>query len=257
MKNSKIENIEKKRRALQAKREKIQEKIALLETQVNSMYDKDAEYLREINEITKSLWNISDAKPGDILTTTGCRKLVFIYKGMGTRSFCNGNVLEYFCDYDIEYGKLSFPDKDNFMGHEGDYGIRPALDSEIELLKLAMKKEEVVYDKDLNKLVYTSPITERYNNKLIPSFLEELRKSGLPESASTAADVIDWLADKGIFIEMKPYYTCALASKMGFAYIINIVNNVNANIDRYEDDDFASFNLCAGAAIKKAIEFLK
>lgn len=256
MKNTEIEKIEKKRRALQAKREKIQEKISLLESQVNSMYDEDAEYLRKINEITKSLWNISDAKPGDILTTTECRKLVFVYKGMGTRNFCDGNVLEYLCDYDLEYDKLSFPDEDSFMGHDSDSGIRPALDSEIKLLESAMEKEKVVYDKDLNKLVYTSPITERYNNKVAPSFLEELRKSGLPESASTAADVIDWLADKGIFIEMKPHYTCALASKMGFAYIINIVNNVNANIDRYEDDDFASFNLCVGAAIKKAIEFL-
>ena len=152
--NSKIERLEKKRCALQAKREKILEKISLLESQVNSMYDKDEEYLREINKIVTPLWDISCAKPGDILTTTTCRKLVFIYKGMGTRSFCKGNVLEYLCYYDLEYiNKLGFPEEDSFMGHESDTGIRPALDSEIKLLEAAMDRECWKYDPKENKLV--------------------------------------------------------------------------------------------------------
>ena len=89
--NPKIERLEKKRCQLQAKRDKLNEQLYKIETQIKKIENEDDDCLLKIYKTTKSFWRMSDAKPGDILATTGGRKLVFIYKGMGTRSFCIGN----------------------------------------------------------------------------------------------------------------------------------------------------------------------
>lgn len=83
---------------------------------------------------------------------------------------------------------------------------------------------------------------ENYHGKYIPAY--------------TYAEVIDWLMEKGIFIQMEPWYTYALKERMGFVYEINMVNEEKAQIDSEVWNDFASFGLCIEEAVKKAIEML-
>ena len=74
--------------------------------------------------------------------------------------------------------------------------------------------------------------------------------------APTYAEVIDWLMEKGIFIQMEPWHTYALKERMGFVYEVNVVNEEKAQIDSEVWNEFASFGLCIEEAVKKAIEML-
>lgn len=75
--------------------------------------------------------------------------------------------------------------------------------------------------------------------------------------APTYAEVFDWLMEKGIFIQMEPWHTFALQERMGFVYEINTINEEEAKINCEVWNDFASFGLCADAAIARAVEVLK
>lgn len=120
----------------------------------------------------------------------------------------------------------------------------------------------------------------KYYNKIVPfEVAKKLKDAGYPQlvgkgvyaengqsieglvmpfiSAPTYADAIDWLFTNGIFVQMEPWHTFALKERMGFVYELNSVDEENAKISSEVWNDFASFGLCADAAIERAIEKLK
>ena len=76
-------------------------------------------------------------------------------------------------------------------------------------------------------------------------------------TAPTYADVVDWLLDRGIFVQMEPWHTFALMNRMGFVYTINTLNEEDAKINREIWNDFASFHLCMDSAIIRALELIE
>ena len=71
--------------------------------------------------------------------------------------------------------------------------------------------------------------------------------------APKLSEVLDWLMDKGIVIELTPGYTYALKSNLGFEYTVHMVVE-GEGLRNYPGKDFASFPLCMHDAIEHAIK---
>lgn len=70
------------------------------------------------------------------------------------------------------------------------------------------------------------------------------------------AEAIDWFLNKGVAIEISPYFTFALQNRMGFDYTISVLNEEECRIKKEKWEEFASFPLCMDCALEKAAELL-
>lgn len=74
--------------------------------------------------------------------------------------------------------------------------------------------------------------------------------------APSYAEVIDWLFEKGIVIELNPCFTFALNSNVAYFYKVYKINVDNASLDLLFDDQewFSSFELAMYNIVKKIME---
>ena len=74
--------------------------------------------------------------------------------------------------------------------------------------------------------------------------------------APSYAEVIDWLFEKGIVIELNPCFTFLLNSNVAYFYKVYKINVDNASFDLLFDDQewFSSFELAMYNIVKKIIE---
>ena len=110
--------------------------------------------------------------------------------------------------------------------------------------KLAVKLEEIGYTKNTG---YQYDADGHLVDPAAPGGV-----SGICE-APTYSETIDFLLNKGIFIELTPYFTYALITRCGFSYTISIVKK-DEGIKREGWSEFGSFNVCMDCAIERAIE---
>ena len=74
--------------------------------------------------------------------------------------------------------------------------------------------------------------------------------------APSYAEVIDWLFEKGIVIELNPCFTFALNSNVAYFYKVYKINVDNASLELLFDDQewFSSLELAMYNIVKKIIE---
>lgn len=100
--------------------------------------------------------------------------------------------------------------------------------------------------------------TERIPSKLLQKLIEAGYKNSQESCATpTYAEVLDWLFDKGVFIELTPSFTFALIDNMGFEYCIRTIDTEEPKLTNIPGKDYASFKLTMNAAIEESLGLLK
>ena len=76
--------------------------------------------------------------------------------------------------------------------------------------------------------------------------------------APTYGEVLDWLMQKGIFIQLEPWFTFALYQNYSFCYTVHMrdAENHRFNVIAQEKNECASFGLALEEAIYKSLEAL-
>ena len=96
------------------------------------------------------LWNLYDAKDGDILCTyeAGEPKIVFIMKGEPKKHY----ALSYYCYYNIMYPHFDNGEKPGCLAPD-DSDVKPATKEQRDLLMEKMNEAEYMWDEDKKELI--------------------------------------------------------------------------------------------------------
>ena len=89
-------------------------------------------------------------------------------------------------------------------------------------------------------------------------YVEDCEDTQIYYSSITWAEVFDWLADNGIMITFKPWFTFALRDHVCYTYYISYIDEENGSLIRTtEIEEASSFNLAAAASIEEVIKTVK